>query len=169
MIVNWKSIFHQCAMDYSDTLMFGWWSIPTATSLARVDELLIFCWCWLFIDVWIFHRYGSATSLQLAKGRSLVDVGICNRYLASGSPEWMKGWSLVDVYLSLMLGICDRYSTTTKLMLGICDSYSTTTTLMLGICEPFINSGLAIVLYLSQISQHQWKIKINTRSTFHKL
>ena len=155
MIVNWKSILHQCAMDYSDTLMFGWWSKPTATSLARVDELLIFCWCWLFIDVWIFHRYGSATSLQMAKGRSLVDVGICNRYLASGSPELMKGWSLVDVYLSLMLGICDRYSTTT--------------TLMLGICEPFINSGLAIVLYLSQISQHQWKIKINTRSTFHKL
>ena len=108
-------------MDYSDTLMFGWWSKPTATSLAGVDELLIFCLCWLFIDVCIFERYETtSTSLEFMKGWSCVDfdfslmLGICDRYSTTASPELMKGWSLVDVGLSLVLGICDRYSTTTS-------------------------------------------------------
>ena len=86
----------------------------------------------------------------------------------------MKGWSLVDVDLSLMLGICDRYSTTTSpelikgwspvgvdlsLMLGICERYSTSTQ-----DQPFIYSRLVdVVSYLSKIqtsmkSQHQQKI-----------
>ena len=104
MVVNWFSTLDQHAMDYNDTLMFGWWSKPTATSTARVDDLLIFCWCWLFIDVWIFDRYETtSTSLEYMKGLSCVDVdfsltlGICDRYSTTTSPELINGWSLVDV------------------------------------------------------------------------
>ena len=82
MVVNWFSTLDQHAMDYNDTLMFGWWSKPTPTSLAGVDELLIFCLCWLFIDVDIFERYDTTCT----------------------SLEFMKGWSCVDFDFSLMLG-----------------------------------------------------------------